>query len=313
MNRVKLGSNGELEPSALCLGIDHFGSRVDDATSFDLLDRYVAGGGNFIDTANIYATWIEGFHGGESEPVLGKWMKDRGNRDQLTIATKMGWPYQDIPMSSSAAFIELEAEKSLKRLGIETIDLYYTHRDDRAIPLQEQLAAMDKLVKAGKVRCIGASNVKAWRLEEARWTSLNNGFPQHVGVEQRFTYLRPKVGASFGGQRSANRDLLEYCRNREITLLAYSPLLHGSYTREDKELPKQYQHADSDARIEALRSVAKEVDATLNQLILAWMMRQDIIPIIGASRVEQIDENLGCFNVTLSEEQMETLAKAGAD
>ena len=312
MKRISLGSNGELEISAMCLGTDHFGSRVDNATSYAILDRYVSAGGNFLDTSNIYATWIKGAHGGESETLLGKWMRDRKNREQIVIATKMGWPYQDVPMSSSAEIIEQEAEKSLKRLGIDTIDLYYTHRDDRDVPLEEQLGAMDKLVKAGKVRCIGASNIKAWRLEEARWTSINNGFPQHVGVEQRFTYLRPKVGASFGGQKSTNRDLLEYCRNRKLPLLAYSPLLGGAYTRDDKELPKQYRHADSDARMGALRSVAKDVRATLNQVILAWMMHQDIIPIMGASRVEQMDENLGAPEVKLSEKQMETLAKAGA-
>ena len=312
MKRISLGSNGELEISAMCLGTDHFGSRVDNATSYAILDRYVSAGGNFLDTSNIYATWIKGAHGGESETLLGKWMRDRKNREQIVIATKMGWPYQDVPMSSSAEIIEQEAEKSLKRLGIDTIDLYYTHRDDRDVPLEEQLGAMDKLVKAGKVRCIGASNIKAWRLEEARWTSINNGFPQHVGVEQRFTYLRPKVGASFGGQKSTNRDLLEYCRNRKLPLLAYSPLLGGAYTRDDKELPKQYRHSDSDARMGALRSVAKDVRATLNQVILAWMMHQDIIPIMGASRVEQMDENLGAPEVKLSEKQMETLAKAGA-
>ena len=229
MKRISLGTNGELEVSAMCLGTDHFGTRVDDARSYDLLDRYVAAEGNFLDTSNIYATWFEGAQGGESETLLGKWLKDRKNRDQIVIATKMGWPYQDVPMSSSAEIIEQEAEKSLKRMGIDTIDLYYTHRDDRDVPLEEQLGAMDKLVKAGKVRCIGASNIKAWRLEEARWTSLNNGFPCHAGVEQRFTYLRPKVGASFGGQRSANRDLLEYCRNRKLPLLA-SPRSSAAHT-----------------------------------------------------------------------------------
>jgi aryl-alcohol dehydrogenase-like predicted oxidoreductase len=296
----------------MCLGTDHFGTRVDEATAYAILDRYAAGGGNFLDTANFYAAWAEGGKGGESEALLGRWMKDRNNRSQIVVATKVGIAYQDVPMSSSAACIEREAEKSLKRLGIDTIDLYYTHRDDREAPLEEQLGAMDKLVKAGKVRCIGASNVKAWRLEEARWISLNNGFPRHAGVEQRFTYLRSNTGARFGGQQSANRELLEYCRYHGLPLLAYSPLLSGAYTREDRELPKQYRHVDSDIRMEALRSVAKDVGATLNQVILAWMVQQDIIPIMGASRVEQMEENLGTSAVKLTGEQMETLTKAGA-
>ena len=312
MKRIRFGNDGELEISVLCLGTMHYGSRDDDATSYDMLDRFVAGGGNFLDTANMYAAWVEGAQGGESETLLGKWMKDRKNRDQLVIATKMGFPYQDVPMSSSAENIEREVEKSLKRLGIDTIDLYYTHKDDRDTPLEEQLAAMDKLVKAGKVRCIGASNIKAWRLEEARWTSLNNGFARHAGVQQRFTYLRPKVAASFGAQRSTNRDLLEYCRIRKLPLLAYSPFLSGAYTRDDRPLPQQYEHADSDARMEALRSVAKDLGATLNQVILAWMMQQDIIPIIGASRAEQMEENLGGPEIELSDEQMNILTKTGA-
>ena len=312
MKRIRFGNDGELEISVLCLGTMHYGSRDDDATSYDMLDRFVAGGGNFLDTANMYAAWVEGAQGGESETLLGKWMKDRKNRDQLVIATKMGFPYQDVPMSSSAENIEREVEKSLKRLGIDTIDLYYTHKDDRDTPLEEQLGAMDKLVKAGKVRCIGASNIKAWRLEEARWTSLNNGFARHAGVQQRFTYLRPKVAASFGAQRSTNRDLLEYCRIRKLPLLAYSPFLSGAYTRDDRPLPQQYEHADSDARMEALRSVAKDLGATLNQVILAWMMQQDIIPIIGASRPEQMEENLGGPEVKLTDEHMESLTKAGA-
>lgn len=312
MKRIGFGNDGELEISVMCMGTDQYGTRVDDATSFDMLDRYVAAGGNFLDTANIYAAWFEGAKGGESETLLGKWMKDRSNRDQLVIATKMGFPYQDAPMSSSAECIEREAEKSLKRLGIDTIDIYYTHRDDPDIPLEEQLGSMDKLVKAGKVRCIGASNIRAWRLEEARWTSLNNGFVRHAGVEQRFTYLRPTASARFGAQISTNPDLLEYCRRRGLPLLAYSPLLGGAYTRDDKPLPKQYQHADSDARMEALRSVSKDVGATLNQVILAWMVQQDIIPIFGASRAEQMEENRGAVKVKLTDEHMDTLTKARA-
>lgn len=312
MKKTVIGNDGELDVSVLCHGTDHFGSRVDEETSYAILDRYVAAGGNFLDTSNFYAAWIEGAHGGESETLLGKWMKERKNRDQLVIATKVGVPYQDVPLGASAKIIEQEAEKSLKRLGIDTIDLYYTHLDDRNVPFEEQLGAMDKLVKAGKVRCLGASNIKAWRLEEGRLTSLANGFARHACVEQRYTYLRPKVGARFGGQISANRDLLEYCSIRNVSLLAYSPLLHGAYTRDDRALPEQYQHADSDVRMEALRAVAEEVDATPGQVVLAWLIHQDITPIIGASRVEQVEENLGAAALELTEAQMKTLTQARA-
>ncbi len=312
MKRTTIGHDGELEVSVMCLGTDVYGTRVPEATACDIMDQYVAAGGNFLDTANIYAAWLEGGKGGDSETLLGKWMKERGNRDQLVIASKMGWPYQDVPMSSTAECIEREAEKSLKRLGIDTIDLYYTHRDDLEVPLEEQLGAMDKLVKAGKVRCIGSSNVKAWRLEEARSISLAKGLVRHAAVEQRFTYLRPRVDARFGGQISTNPDLLEYCKRHALPLLAYTPLLGGAYTREDRPLPPQYKHADSDARLEVLNSVAKEVGVNANQVILAWMMQQDIIPIFGASRVEQMEDNIAAVNVTLSDEQMKTLTRARA-
>jgi len=312
MKRRHLGTNDELEVSVLCLGTMYYGNRDDDATSYRMLDQYVDAGGNFLDTANGYAAWVKGFHGGESETLLGKWMKDRKNRNNLIVATKVGFGYQDVPTSLKAEIIESEVEKSLKRLAIDTIDLYYWHCDHRSTPFEESLTAMDKLVKAGKVRCIGASNIKAWRLAEARKLSIQNNLARHVAVQQRFTYLRPKVGADFGHQTSTNEDLLEYCARHNLPLIAYSPLLSGAYMRDDRPLPSQYQHADSDARMEALRSVASETGATLNQVVLAWMIKQEVIPIFGASRGEQMAENLGAADVELTDEQMETLNNAGA-
>lgn len=312
MKRTQIGDNGELDVSVLCHGTMHYGSRDDAATSYRMLDRYVEGGGNFLDTANGYAAWIRGFHGGESETMLGKWMKDRKNRDNLVIATKVGFGYPGVPTSLKAEIIEGEVEKSLQRLAIETVDLYYWHCDHRSTPLEESLAAMDRLVKAGKVRCIGASNIKAWRLAEARAVSAHNDLVRHVAVQQRFTYLRPKVNADFGHQTSTNPDLLEYCERYHLPLIAYSPLLSGAYVRDDRPLPPQYQHPDSDARMEALRSVASEARATHNQVILAWMIKRGVIPIFGASRDEQMDENLGAAALELTDEQMATLNDAGA-
>ena len=144
MKKVELGNTGEFV-STLCLGAMYFGTRQDRAESFALLDQYVEAGGNFIDTANIYAWWIEGFEGGESETVLGDWVKARKNRDQLFIASKVGFGYQDVPVSLKADIIEQECNKSLKRLGIETIDLYYSHNDDRDTPLEETLEAYHRL------------------------------------------------------------------------------------------------------------------------------------------------------------------------
>ena len=312
MKQRRLGTDDELEVSVLGLGTMHYGSRDDEATSYRMLDRYVEAGGNFLDTANVYATWVKGYHGGDSETLLGKWMKDRGNRHELVIATKVGFGYQDVPVSLKAGIIESEVEKSLKRLGTDTIDLYYSHCDDRDTPLEEQLRAMDKLVKAGKIRCIGASNIKAWRLEEARGISFHNGLARHAVVQQRFTYLRPRVNADFFHQTSTNPDLLEYCARHTLPLIAYSPLLSGAYARDDRPIPEQYRHDDSDARLKALESVAEAIGAGSNQIVLAWMIRQGVLPIFGASRIEQMEENLGAAAVELTDEQMATLNDAGA-
>ena len=158
MKTVELGNTGEMV-SRLCLGAMYFGTRQNQAESFALLDHYVDAGGNFVDTANIYAWWETGFNGGESETVIGTWLKERKNRDQIYIASKVGFGYQDVPVSLKAAIIEQECNKSLKRLGIETIDLYYSHNDDRNTPLEETLEAYYRLKKAGKIRHIGASNI----------------------------------------------------------------------------------------------------------------------------------------------------------
>lgn len=312
MKTLALGDSG-IEVSALCLGAMLFGSRDDEQISFRLLDQYVDAGGTFIDTANIYAHWIDGASGGESESLLNKWMRERGNRERLFIATKVGFAYPGIERGLSARQIEEEVEKSLGRLGIDTIDLYYAHVDDRNTPQEETLEAFDRLVRAGKVRTVGASNFLAWRLEEARCISRANDWAQYCCVQQRFSYLRPKPGASFDPQIAANDDLLDYTANRDMTMLAYSPLLGGAYTREDRGFSQQYVGPDSDARLKVLRQVAQETGATANQVVLAWMLHSDppVIPVIAASRAEQLDENLGALDVHLSAEQMQRLNEAG--
>jgi aryl-alcohol dehydrogenase-like predicted oxidoreductase len=227
MRTISLGNSG-VEVSAFCLGTMYFGSRTDRETSFQLLDRYVEAGGSFLDTANIYARWVPGFVGGESETLLGGWMRERKHRDQIFVATKVGFQYPGVEWGLRADQIETECEKSLKRLGTDTIDLYYAHVDDRNTPMEETMAAFDRLVKAGKVRLIGASNFLAWRLEEARWVSQTRGWAEYCCIQQRYSYIRPKSGASFDPQIATNDDLLDYCRARGITILAYSPLLSGA-------------------------------------------------------------------------------------
>lgn len=313
MEKIKLGNSG-VEVSVFCLGAMFFGTRTDVEMSYRLLDQYVEAGGSFIDTANIYAWWVSGCKGGESENLLGRWMQIRNDRAEMFIATKVGFQYSDAERGLHAHQIETECEKSLKRLRIERIDLYYAHVDDRNTPMEETLEAFDRLVRAGKVRFIGASNFLAWRVEEAQWLSQTNGWAGYVGIQQRYTYLRPKPGATFDPQISANDDLLDYCRNRDMTLLAYSPLLSGAYTRADRPIPGQYLGADSEARLAALQAVAEETGATLNQVILAWMVQGDptVIPLVAASTPEQMVENLGALTVELSVDQMAQLNTAAA-
>jgi aryl-alcohol dehydrogenase-like predicted oxidoreductase len=310
MKMVSLGNTG-VEVSEFCLGTMHFGSKEDKLISYQLLDQFAEAGGNFLDTANIYAHWTPNGAGGDSELLLGEWMRDRKNRDQMFIASKVGFEYQDVPRGLPANRIEEECNKSLMRLGVETIDLYYAHVDDRNTPLEETLAAFDKLVKAGKVRLIGASNYLAWRLEEARWLSKNNDWAEYCCVQQRYTYARPKPGASFDPQISANDDLLDYCANRDTTLLAYSPLLAGAYAnRPDRTFPDQYASADTDARFALLKAVAEEANATPNQVILTWMGQNSIIPLVAGSTIAQMEENLKAVDVKLTDDQMERLDAA---
>ncbi|MFW6288393.1 MAG: aldo/keto reductase, partial [Spirochaetota bacterium] len=235
MKTLKLGHSG-IEVSEVCLGILPYGTKVDRDTSFALLDAYYEAGGRFIDTANNYSMWHAGGVGTESEAMLGEWLRARGNRNELVIATKVGFNRADRGPSLSKETIEQEIAGSLERLGIDTIDLYYAHADVRTDPLEETLGAFDSFVQSGAVRAIGCSNYRAWRIAEARAVSEASGWASYCCVQQRHTYLRPRPGASFGAQTSSNEDLLDYCREHDdFRLLAYSPLQNGAYTRKDRE------------------------------------------------------------------------------
>ena len=312
MDKVKLGQSA-IEVSELCLGTDSFGSKINRETSFQIMDLYREKGGNFIDTANFYASWVLGCQGGESESMIGAWLTERGHRDRMVIASKVAFDYPGCAGGLSAAEIERECEKSLKRLRTDRLDLYYAHRDDFGTPLEETMAAFDRLIKAGKVRVIGASNLSVWRIAEANSISQANKWTRYDVVEQRYTYLRPRHGADFGPQICISEDLKDFARKRSMSLVAYSILLHGAYTRDDRPIPAQYAGPDAEARMAALRHVAKEVDATLNQIIIAWMLQSEpkIVPIIAGSRLEQIQETIGALDLRLSEEQMMILNTAG--
>lgn len=313
MRTVSLANTGE-QVSALCLGAMFLGTKQDEATSFALLDQYVDAGGRFIDTANIYADWIPGGRGGDSEDVLGRWMKARGNRDDLFIATKVGFPYGDVAQGLTPQQVATECDKSLQRLGIDTIDLYYAHVDDRQTPLRETLEAFSRLVESGKVRHIGASNYLAYRLERAHLLSKQEGWADFCCLQQRHTYLQPRYGMRVvAAQESVSEELLDYVRARgDFTLLAYSVLLGGAYTRADRGVHEVYANPDNEARMLTLQAVAHETGATSNQVVLAWMMQSDppVLPLIAASTAAQLAENIGALDVTLSADQMARLNAA---
>lgn len=312
MKTQKLGHT-DVHVSSLCLGAMYFGSRNDEATSHRILDHYVDAGGSFIDSANIYSHWVPGYHGGESETLLGDWMKARGNRDRLFIASKVGFGYGDVPKRLRASDIEQECEKSLKRMQIETIDLYYAHVDDRTTPLEESLEAFNRLVQAGKVRYIGASNYLAWRLEEARWLSQTHDWAQFCCVQQHYTYLKLRPGMNVAPQEMVNDDLLDYIAAHGLTLLAYSVLQSGSYTRADRPFRPELRMQDNTRRLEVLAAVAQETGATVNQVILKWMLDRNVIPLIAASTEDQLAENIGALDVHLSADQHARLNKAGTE
>ncbi|MDE2730944.1 MAG: aldo/keto reductase [Bacteroidota bacterium] len=312
MDKITLGTSG-VEVSALCYGTDLIGSRVNESDSHRLLDAFASHGGTFIDTGNFYASWYPGCVGGESEATIGRWMAARGNRSRMVISTKLGFDYPGCEGGLNAREIERECEKSLKRLQTDYIDVYYAHRDDFDTPQHETMEAFHRLVSAGKVRAIGASNLWLWRVAEANEIARQHGLTPYSVVEQRYTYLRPRHGADFGPQICITDDMKRFCAHHNMTLIAYSILLQGAYTREDRPVPAQFAGPEADERMAALSQVAGETGHTLSQVIIAWMRQSDppVLPIIGGSRTQQVEENIGALALTLSADQMERLTRAG--
>jgi aryl-alcohol dehydrogenase-like predicted oxidoreductase len=306
MEKMALGRTGE-EVSALCLGAMFFGTSTPADMSEQLLDRFVDAGGNFVDTANIYATWRG--QGGESEALLGEWMKARRNRHTVFLATKVGFPMPD-GTGLSAAQIAHQAERSLNRLQIDTIDLYYAHVDDRTTPLDETLEAFDRLIQAGKVRFLGVSNYRPWRLMKVIDLCKRQNWAPIQCIQQRHTFLRPEPEARFanGNQIVLDNDLLHLAAEEGISILAYSVLLGGSYTRTDRSR-EGYMTAVNEARLVRLRDMARDMKISPNTLVIAWMLNSTppVLPLVAASTPEQLEENLAAALVRLTPEQMALL------
>jgi aryl-alcohol dehydrogenase-like predicted oxidoreductase len=328
MRYTTIGSGSSArEVSLLSLGGMRFGTTTDEATSFAILDRYVAAGGNFIDTSNNYLFLVHGTQGGESEALLGRWRASRGIGAEVVIATKVGArpiaPATDFATPReglSRAAIREASERSRERLGVDRIDLYYAHVPDQTgAPLEEQVAAFGELVADGAVGLLGLSNHWAWQVERARGLAATAGSARADVLQYHHTYLRmrtdiPDLRFTRDGELGvADGSILSYLRAEPgMTLVAYSPLLNGAYTRPDKELHRAYDHPGTRARLEALGQVAKETGATANQVVLAWLIGGElpVVPLIGASSVAQLDESLAAVDLELSAEQRQLLDTA---
>lgn len=313
--------------SALCLGAMNFGASIDPETSTAILDRFVEAGGTFIDTSNNYGQW----HGvpGASEELLGRWLRERGHRDQLVIATKCGArttvPGGD-PIENweglGAEAVRSAIKGSLERLGVDRIDLYYAHIDNRATPLEETVEVFGQLVAEGSVELIGCSNTATWRLDRARQLAAGRGLAPYSVIQQHLTYLWPSPLAQGRVERLGTRhythagvEHLDYLReHRDLNLVAYSPLLAGSYSRAERPFPAErgYAHPSAYGRYQVLRQVAQELGATPNQVVLAWLLHQDpvIIPLFGASSVGQLDEALEAVELSLDAELLQRIDNA---
>jgi aryl-alcohol dehydrogenase-like predicted oxidoreductase len=313
MERVLLGGAGGPPVSDLCLGALPFGTTVDEETAFEILDRFVEAGGTFIDTSDNYACWVDGATGDESELVLGRWLAARGIRDQVTLATKVGarpspargdtWPANGEGLAAGTVRAAIEA--SLRRLGTDHVDLYYAHITDPATPLEETVAAFSGLVADGRARMVGCSNHPAALLRQARDIAVGQGGAPYRVIQQRQTYLRPRPGADFGVQEHVEDDLLDYVREQpDLSLLGYSTLIRGSYTRPDRPLPEEYDRPAAGRGLAVLRKVAAELGATPNQVVLSWLLHGDppVMPILGVSSAGQLQECLRAVDLRLDDE-----------
>ncbi|AIZ64434.1 alcohol dehydrogenase [Hymenobacter sp. DG25B] len=316
MQQRELGCSG-LHIAPLVLGGNVFGWTADEATSFQILDAFVAGGGNAIDTADGYSVWVPGHVGGESETVIGKWLKQRGRRDDVVIATKVGWEVNAENKGLAKNYILRAVEGSLKRLQTDYIDLYQSHKDDPTVPVEETLEAYAQLVKEGKVRAIGASNFSAARLRESLAASEKHGFPRYQSLQPLYNlYDRTEF----------EQELLPLCRQENIGVIPYYGLASGFLTgkyRSAADLQKsprgggvgqKYLNEKGLRILKGLDAVADRHQATPAQVALAWIMAQPGLtaPIASATSVAQVHEMLPALQLQLSAEDLATLDKASA-
>lgn len=307
-----LGRSG-LSTAPLVFGGNVFGWTADEATSHRLLDAFVDGGFNAVDTADVYSAWVPGHVGGESESVIGRWLKARGRRDDVLVLTKVAmWPAQP---GLSAANIAAAVEGSLKRLQTDYIDLYQAHQDDAATPIEETLEAFDRLVKAGKVRAIGASNFSPERLSASLKTSQALGLARYETIQPKF---------NLHDRDEVEGPLAELAAREGLGVIPYYGLAAGFLTgkyRTEADLEgrsrgrtvKQYLTTRGLKILAALDAAAETVGASQAQVALAWIMAHPAVtaPLASATSVEQLNELMGAARLTLPAEVIAALNAAG--
>jgi aryl-alcohol dehydrogenase-like predicted oxidoreductase len=308
-----LGST-DLDVYELCLGGNVFGWTIDEERSFAVLDAYVQAGGNFIDTADTYGRRGAG-GAGESERIIGRWIAARGNRDQLVIATKVGIS-PELPGLSEETIKE-GAAGSLKRLGIEQIDLYYAHQDDPGTPLAETLGAFAELIDAGKVRYVAASNYSAERLEEALALGERDQFASFVALQPHYNLME---------RETYEGELAAVCERHGLACLPYFALargfLTGKYRRGGEQVAsprasgvsESYLNERGFAVLDALDAIAAEHESTVAAVALAWLRAQPTVlaPVASATATGQLTELMASAELELSAEQIARLSDASS-
>ena len=310
MQHRALGASG-LTIAPLVLGGNVFGWTADRATSFAVLDAFVGAGGTMIDTADVYSAWVDGHKGGESETVIGEWLSQSGKRDDVLIATKVGM----MPGGLQPETIERAVEGSLKRLGTDRIDLYFAHKDDAETPIDAALEAFSRLIDAGKVRSIGASNYSAMRLKAALDAAKASSLPHYTVLQPEYN-LVSRTG--FEGE------LQDLAVTQNIGVIPYYGLASGFLTgkyRSADDLGKSVRGGGMAKLLEGkggkvlaeMDAVAAETGATLAQIALAWLAAQEGVtaPIASATSVDQVTELMGYLSVDLSRDQIDRLTNAG--
>jgi len=315
MNLRRLGSS-PLEIPPLVLGGNVFGWTADKATSFAILDRFAERGGGMIDTADVYSAWVPGHKGGESESVIGEWLKASGKRDKVLIATKVGMLPGEGGEKLAPARIAAAVEASLTRLGTDRIDLYFAHQDDESVPQDAVAEAFAKLVAAGKVRVLGASNFHAARLKSAIETAQKAGLPHYQVLQPEYNLV---------SRHKFEGELEDLCITHNVGVVPYYGLASGFLTgkyRSEADLGKSVRggrmtellKGRGAAVLAAMDQVAAETGATLAQIALAWLAAQDGVtaPIASATSVAQLDELLDSRELVLTTVQVDKLTDAGA-